>query len=75
MFEKVTDHIYVYPFNGYTDRPNIGLIVGEKRALLFEAGNSAAHVELIKKDLEEQKLPQPVPFASVLSMLPANRPW
>ena len=51
MFEKLTDHVYVYPFERYTDRPNIGLIVGEKYALLFEAGNSANHVELIKKDL------------------------
>lgn len=59
MFEKLTDHIYVYPFEGYTDRPNIGLIVGEKYVLLFEAGNSAAHVELMKKDLKEQNLPMP----------------
>ena len=59
MFRKLTDHIYVYQFESYTDRPNIGLIVGEKYALLFEAGNSAAHVELIKKDLAEQELPMP----------------
>ena len=59
MFQKLTDHIYVYPFESYTDRPNIGLVVGEKYALLFEAGNSAAHVELMKKDLAEQRLPFP----------------
>ncbi len=59
MFQKLTDHIYVYQFESYTDRPNIGLIAGEKYALLFEAGNSAAHVELIRKDLEEQGLPAP----------------
>ena len=59
MFQKLTDHIYVYQFDGYTDRPNIGLIVGEKYTLLFEAGNSAAHVELMKKNLEVQGLPTP----------------
>ena len=59
MFEKIADHVYVYPFERYTDRPNIGLIVGEKYALLFEAGNSANHVELIKKDLADQGLPRP----------------
>ena len=59
MFEKIADHVYVYPFERYTDRPNIGLIVGEKYALLFEAGNSANHVEMIKKDLVDQGLPMP----------------
>lgn len=34
MFEKVTEHIYVYPCDGYTDRPNIGLIIGSKYTLL-----------------------------------------
>lgn len=58
MFEKLTEHIYVYPCDGYTDRPNIGLIIGEK-TLLFDSGNSASHVELMKKDLIEQGLPLP----------------
>lgn len=51
MFEKLTEHIYVYPCDGYTDRPNIGLVVGSKYALLYDAGNSAAHVELLKEAL------------------------
>lgn len=54
MFEKLSEHIYVFPSDGYTDRPNIGLIVGDKRALLYDAGNSAAHVELIKEALSNQ---------------------
>lgn len=53
MFEKLTEHIYVYPCDGYTDRPNIGLVVGAKYALLYDAGNSAAHVELLKEALAE----------------------
>ena len=59
MFEKLTEHVYVRPAEHYTDRPNIGLVVGEKRALLFDAGNSAANVEKLKKELEECGLPQP----------------
>jgi len=59
MFEKLTDHIYVRPFEEYTDRPNIGLILGEKYTLLYDAGNSAANVEQLKNELTEQGLPMP----------------
>lgn len=59
MFEKLTEHIYLYPCDGYTDRPNIGLILGEKYSLLFEGGNSAAHVALMREDLARQGLPEP----------------
>lgn len=59
MFKKITGHIYIRPCEGYTDRPNIGLIVGEKRSLLFDAGNSDAHVELMKNELSAQGLPLP----------------
>ena len=59
MFKKLTNHIYVHPHDGYTDRPNIGLIVGEKYSLLYDAGNSAANVALLKSELAEQGLPEP----------------
>lgn len=59
MFEKLTDHIYVYPYCGYTDRPNIGLVIGEKYSLLFDAGNSATHVNKMKDELKKQGLPHP----------------
>lgn len=59
MFRKVTDHIYIREYMHYTDRPNIGLIVGSQRVLLFEAGNSQAHVELLKQELEDANLPMP----------------
>lgn len=58
MFEKLAEHIYVYPCDGYTDRPNISLVIGRK-TLLFDSGNSASHVELMKKDLIEHGLPLP----------------
>ena len=59
MFEKITDRIYVQPPQPYTDRPNVGLIVGDKYTLLFEAGNSEKNVQQIKADLAAQKLPMP----------------
>lgn len=59
MFEKLTEHVYVRPAEHYTDRPNIGLVVGEKYTLLYDAGNSAANVEKLKKELKECGLPQP----------------
>ncbi len=59
MFDKVTEHIYIHPAEHYTDRPNIGLIVGENFSLLYDAGNSAKHVEKLKNELSEQGLPHP----------------
>lgn len=59
MFNKFSDRIYIQPPEHFTDRPNIGLIVGDKYTLLFEAGNSAANVELLKGRLLTQDLPQP----------------
>ena len=59
MFNKISDRIYIQPPEHYTDRPNIGLIVGDKYTLLFEAGNSKANVQLLKSRLEQQNLPQP----------------
>ena len=59
MFQKITEHTYVRPFERYTDRPNIGLICGTQKALLFDAGNSAAHVSSIQKDLLDAGLPYP----------------
>ena len=59
MFSKITEHIYIHPAEHYTDRPNIGYILGESKALVFDAGNSEIHVEKLKKELLEQGLPLP----------------
>jgi len=59
MFDKVTEHIYIHPAEHYTDRPNIGIIAGKKFSLLYDAGNSAKHVEKLKSELSEQGLPHP----------------
>lgn len=59
MFRKITDRIYYRPHDGYTDRPNIGLILGDKHTLLFDAGNSAANVASLRAELAVQGLPEP----------------
>ena len=58
MLKQVSEHIHVYPCDGYTDRPNIGLITGDKYTLLYDAGNSEAHVRLIQSCMEKQGLPK-----------------
>ena len=59
MFNKFSDRIYIQPPEHYTDRPNVGLIIGDKYTLMFEAGNSSDNVQLLKSRLEDQGLPQP----------------
>ncbi|MBR5521694.1 MAG: MBL fold metallo-hydrolase [Oscillospiraceae bacterium] len=59
MFNKISDRIYIQPPEHYTDRPNIGLIKGERYTLMFDAGNSGANVAELKNRLESQGLPQP----------------
>ena len=59
MFDKITEHIYIHSAEHYTDRPNIGLIIGKKHTLLYDSGNSEKHVEKLKKELSEQGLPFP----------------
>lgn len=59
MFRKQTEHIYIRQYQHYTDRPNIGLVVGTERALLFDAGNSPENVALLKRELAEAGLPEP----------------
>lgn len=59
MFHKLTERIYVRPYEHRTDRPNIGLIRGTKGTLLFDAGNSGAHVASMKQELADAALPEP----------------
>ena len=59
MFNKISEHIYIHPAEHYTDRPNIGLVKGEKYSLLYDAGNSEKHVDNMKSELSEQNLPYP----------------
>lgn len=59
MFQRITEHIHMRKCQHYTDRPNIGYIRGERGVLLFDAGNSGANVEQLKKELRDAGLPMP----------------
>ena len=59
MFQKITNHIHMRKYQHHTDRPNIGHIRGERGVLLFDAGNSGANVEQLKRELNEAGLPLP----------------
>ncbi|MBQ3009048.1 MAG: MBL fold metallo-hydrolase [Oscillospiraceae bacterium] len=59
MFNKISDRIYIRPADHYTDRPNLGLIAGDRYTLLFEAGNSEMNVIQLKEELTTQNLPSP----------------
>lgn len=59
MFQRITKHIHMRRCQHYTDRPNIGYIRGERGVLLFDAGNSGANVEQLKRELRDAALPMP----------------
>jgi glyoxylase-like metal-dependent hydrolase (beta-lactamase superfamily II) len=42
-----------------TDRPALGVVVGERDTLVIEAGNSADHVRVLQTELERHGLPTP----------------
>ena len=59
MFERISQHVYIKAPEGYSDRPTIGYIKGDKLSLLFDSGASKYHTDEIKKDLERASLPYP----------------
>lgn len=59
MFRKITEHIHMRTCQHYTDRPNIGYIRGERAALLYDAGNSEANVDMLKEELKAAGQPMP----------------
>lgn len=59
MFEKVSENIFIHPYERYSDRPNIGLICGKEQSMLYDAGNSCVHVTAMQKDLSDSGISQP----------------
>ena len=43
--QRISEHVWIFPFNSSKDRPNLGYICGAKMALAIDAGHSSAHVE------------------------------
>ena len=56
---RLTDRIWVLPFEKERDRPNLSYIRGDRWSLAVDAGHSEAHTKLFYSALEEAGLPLP----------------
>ncbi len=59
MLEKITERIWILPFEEWRDRPNIGYIKGDKYSIAVDAGHSASHVNEFYDQLKRENLPLP----------------
>ncbi len=56
---RLTERIWVYPYEEARDRPNLICIRGDRRTLAVDAGHSADHTREFYRALEEAGLPLP----------------
>ena len=57
--EKLTEHVYYYPFDSDLDRPCLGYIKGDNCSLAVDAGHSSRHVDDFYRALAKEDLPLP----------------
>lgn len=58
-FQQLSTHILIMHAEHETDRPVLAAIIGERRTLLMDAGNSPAHAQLFREELARRGLRQP----------------
>ncbi|MBM7842038.1 MBL fold metallo-hydrolase [Herpetosiphon giganteus] len=63
QLQPLTERIFWLPADSRTDRPMLGLVVGDRECLLIDAGNSPAHVGLLRQAIQAHGLPQPTRLA------------
>ena len=56
---RLTERIWVFPFEQERDRPNLSYIRGDRWSLAVDAGHSEAHTQEFYRALEEAGLPLP----------------
>jgi len=56
---RLSERIWVYPFEEERDRPNLSYIRGDRWSLAVDAGHSAEHTREFYRALEEAGLPLP----------------
>ena len=56
---RLTSHIWVYPYEEARDRPNLSYIRGDNWSLAVDAGHSKEHTREFYRALEEEGLPLP----------------
>ncbi len=59
MLNRLTERIWIYPFEEERDRPNLCYIRGDQWSLAVDAGHSADHVAAFYRELEAAGLPLP----------------
>ena len=57
--EKISEHVWVYPYEERRDRPNLSYIHGDRWNLAVDAGHSREHVEEFYEALKEEGLSLP----------------
>ena len=57
--ERLTERVWVYPYEEERDRPNLSYIKGDRWSLAVDAGHSDSHVREFYRTLEDENLPLP----------------
>ena len=56
---RLTERIWIFPFEEDRDRPNLSYIRGDRWSIAVDAGHSAAHTAAFYRALEDAGLPLP----------------
>ena len=56
---RLTDRVWIYPYEEKRDRPNLGYIRGDEMSMAVDAGHSEEHVREFYKAIEDEGLPLP----------------
>lgn len=56
---QLTNRIWYTEHDSATDRPTLGYIMGDRRSVMLDAGNSGAHAELFLEAVRRAGLPRP----------------
>ena len=62
--QRISEHVWILPFNSPKDRPNLGYILGDEKALAVDAGHSSSHVEDFYDAIRSEALPLPQALGS-----------
>lgn len=57
--EKISNRFWYQTPVSETDRPILGVVIGDKRTLMIDAGNSEAHARYFLSELEKKNIPEP----------------
>ncbi|MBU5483411.1 MBL fold metallo-hydrolase [Clostridium sp. MSJ-11] len=57
MLKKLTNRIYYMPNEERTDRPLLGLVIGDKYSMVIDSGNSEKHAKEFLKEVNKMDIP------------------